>query len=68
MNENRYEETVQEIRALFEKKFGGFFPDDFHRVSEILETGIWKNGADFTDFYRKLSDDERRDVDFMMGL
>jgi len=68
MNENRYEETVQEIRALFEKKFGGFFPDDFHRVSEILETEIRKCGSDFTDFYGKLSDDGRSEVDFMMGI
>ncbi len=68
MNENRHEKTAQEISAIFEKKFGGFSPDDFHKVSEILETKIRKGSPDFTDFYGKLSDDERRDLDFMMGL
>jgi hypothetical protein len=68
MNENRHEKTAQEISAIFEKKFGRFSPDDFHKVSEILETKIRKDRSDFADFYGKLSDDERSNLDFMMGL
>jgi len=68
MDENNYEKLAQEISLLFEKKFGGFSPEDFRKVSKILGSKIRKDNSDFVDFYEKFSDDERRDIEFMMGM
>ncbi|MEZ4529094.1 MAG: hypothetical protein R2941_24545 [Desulfobacterales bacterium] len=68
MNENRHEKFAQEIKVLFEKEFDGFFPEDFDKISKILEAKIWKGKSGFADFCENLSDEERREVDFMMGM
>ena len=53
---------------MFEKEFGRFDIKDLRNVMKELGYEIFENKVDFNKFYENLSEEERRIVDFMMGL
>lgn len=67
---NEYEKMAREIRLLFESKFGELSSEDFREVAKLLgfELLPLKLRPTSADYYEKLSDQERSDIDFMMGL
>jgi len=65
---NKYEKLAQEVKSLFEKEFGQFSMEDFLKVTKLLGANLYEIKPDFDEFYKNLSDDERRLVDFMMDL
>lgn len=67
---NEYEELASEIRRLFESRFGGLSPGDFQKIAKLLGFDVLplKLGPTSAEYYEKLSDQERADIDFMMGL
>jgi DNA-directed RNA polymerase delta subunit len=65
---NKYEKLAQEVKSLFEKEFGQFSIEDFLKVTKLLGANLHEIKSDFDEFYKNLSDDERRLVDFMMHL
>jgi len=67
---NEYEELAGEIRRLFERRFGELSQVDFRKVARVLGFEVLHFGARPTreELYERLSEQERADVDFMMGL
>ena len=68
MKREKYKAIARHIREMFEKEFGRFDIEDLRSVMKELGYGIFENKVDFNKFYEDLSDEERRLVDFMMGL
>ncbi len=68
---DQYEELACEIRRLVESRFGELSPKEFKKVAKLLGFDLLplKLGPTSTEYYyEKLSDKEREDIDFMMGL
>ena len=68
MADNKHEKAAKLIREIFEKEFGKFSVEDFEEVAEMLGFKLLNIKPDFDKFYKNLSDDERKTVDFMMKL
>jgi len=67
---NEHERVAREINILFGSRFGEFSPKGFREVAKLLgfELLPLKVRPTCDERYEKLSDQERVDVDFMMGL
>ena len=67
---NEYERVARETKMLFESRFGEFSSKDFREVAKLLgfELLPLKVRPTCDERYEKLSEQERSDVDFMMGL
>lgn len=69
MVDYKYTALAGEVRAVFEKKFGKFSVKDFDKVAEIIRD---ENGGiddrDAGKSYDNLSEEEKDQIDFMMGL
>jgi hypothetical protein len=68
MLNKKYENVAGMITEIFEKEFGRFSPEDFIKVVIILRVNKGKAKSDFDKFYKNLTQDEKKDVDFMMSL
>jgi len=67
---NQHEEVAREIKLLFESRFGEFSSEDFRQVANLFgfEVLPLKLRPKFDEYYEKLSDEERADLDFMMHM
>jgi hypothetical protein len=66
---DKYTRLAEEIQALFEKKFGKFSIEDFDKIAEIIRTENRRsNVRDAGKSYDNLSEKEKDQIDFMMGL
>ena len=68
MAEDKHQKLAQEIKSLFEKEFGQFAMTDFSRVVEIIRAEFFKAMPDYYEAYEKASEEQRDQIDFMMGL
>lgn len=68
MIDKKYEKIALMIKGIFEKEFGKFSPEDFIEVVKILKINKGEAKSDFNKFYKNLTQDEKKEVDFMMNL
>lgn len=69
MGDDKYTILAREILALFEKRLGKFSVQDFDQVAEIIRAECSLSKAQDVDTtYENLSQEEKDQVDFMMGL
>lgn len=68
MLNKKYEKVAEMIKGIFEKEFGKLSTDDFNEVVKILRINKEEAKTDFNKFYKNLTQDEKKEVDFMMNL
>lgn len=68
MDDYKYQKVAETIKSIFEKEFGGLLKEDFFKVAKYLKFTHSDSRTGFDNFYKNLSDDEKKQVDFMMNL
>jgi len=68
MLDKKYEKIALIIKKIFEKEFGKLSTEDFNEVVKILRINEGEAKSDFDKFYKNLTQDEKKEVDFMMNL
>jgi|WetSurMetagenome_2_1015567.scaffolds.fasta_scaffold936619_1 hypothetical protein len=67
---NKYEEVALEIKKLLESRFGQFSSQNFSEVAKVLGFQLLplQVASVSYEYYAKLSDEERTELDFMMHM
>ncbi|WP_027371220.1 hypothetical protein [Desulfovermiculus halophilus] len=69
MVDDTYKILAGEIQSLFEERFGKFSVEDFDKVAEIIRGKCKRSNARNADkSYENLPEEEKDQIDFMMGL
>jgi len=64
----KHEKVAHRVGEIFEKEFGRFSAEDFRKVARALGVNVLDMKGDFKKYYENLSEDDRKQVDFMMNL
>jgi hypothetical protein len=69
-DKDKYEEVAREIKRLIESRFGELSFRDLREIAKLLGFEILqlKPLPKFNEFYEKLTDEERADLEFMMHM
>jgi hypothetical protein len=67
-NISEYERVARQVKMAFEKEFGKLSLTDFNRVAGIIGYTSARDADKSDEYYRQLSDDEKKAFDFMMML
>jgi hypothetical protein len=69
-DENKYEEAAREIKLLLESRFWEQSFKDLREIAKLLGFEILqlKPLPKFSEYYEKLTDEERADLEFMMHM
>jgi len=67
---NKYEEVALEIKKLLERRLGKFSLKNFSGVAKVLGFQLLhlKVSSASYEYYAKLSEEERAELDFMMHI
>ena len=68
MNEEQCLRCTGELKKMFEKEFGEFRLEDFEQVVATVREQFLKEQQQALQSYERLTDQERDQIEFMMGL
>jgi hypothetical protein len=63
-----HERVARMVGEIFEKEFSRFSVEDFSKVAGILGMNVLDTKSDFKKYYENLSEDNQKQIDFMMKL